>query len=298
MQLYQPMPIMIWIAIIVEAAIQNWLDMGILLGIQFANAFIGWCAARRRGLRRSWRRSRGFFPGCARAASRLLCRAQHARRPAAAAAALPAPARPPPHRPRRPPPRYETTKAGDAVAALKASLKPTATAKRDGKWQKIDAGGLVPGDMVLLAAGSAIPADCLVNHGQIEVDQSALTGESLPVTMYAGDSAKMGSNVVRGEQEGTVEVCAGGRGGAGALEGGLCRRRLLRCSAARLHSCAARLHSCGPPGMLTWRRRSPNLHTSLPSARSSPGATPSSARPRPCCRAPTSWATSRRSCCS
>lgn len=43
-QLIQPMPIMIWLAIIVEAAITNWLDMGILLGIQFANAAIGWCA--------------------------------------------------------------------------------------------------------------------------------------------------------------------------------------------------------------------------------------------------------------
>ena len=45
-----------------------------------------------------------------------------------------------------------------------------------------------------------------VNHGQIDVDQAALTGESLPVTMYAGESAKMGSTVVRGEVEGTVEV--------------------------------------------------------------------------------------------
>lgn len=45
-----------------------------------------------------------------------------------------------------------------------------------------------------------------VNEGQIEVDQAALTGESLPVTMYAGDSAKMGSTVTRGEVEGTVEV--------------------------------------------------------------------------------------------
>lgn len=140
--LYQPMPIMIWIAAIVEGAIQNWADMGILLAIQFINAGLGW---------------------------------------------------------------YETTKAGDAVAALKASLKPQATVKRDGKWATINAGEVVPGDLVLLASGSAIPADCLVNHGQIEVDQSALTGESLPVTMYAGDSAKMGSTVCRGEVEGTVE---------------------------------------------------------------------------------------------
>ena len=78
------------------------------------------------------------------------------------------------------------------MAALKASLKPQATVKRDGKWQNMDAGLLVPGDLVLLASGSAVPADCLLNEGQIDVDQAALTGESLPVTMYPGDSAKMG----------------------------------------------------------------------------------------------------------
>ena len=40
-----PMPIMIWLAIIIEFAIQNWIDAGILLGIQFANATLGWCVA-------------------------------------------------------------------------------------------------------------------------------------------------------------------------------------------------------------------------------------------------------------
>ena len=100
---------------------------------------------------------------------------------------------------------YEIVKAGDAVAALKKSLKPLATVKRDGKWATIDAATVVPGDLVLLAAGSAVPADCFVNDGTIEVDQSALTGESLPVTMYKGSDVKMGSNVVRGEVEGTVE---------------------------------------------------------------------------------------------
>lgn len=100
---------------------------------------------------------------------------------------------------------YETTKAGDAVAALKASLRPTATAKRDGRWGNLDAALLVPGDLVLLGSGSAVPADCIVNEGQIDVDQAALTGESLPVTMRAGDSVKMGSTVVRGEVEASVE---------------------------------------------------------------------------------------------
>merc|ERR1719454_2726594 len=113
---------------------------------------------------------------------------------------------------------YETTKAADAVDALKKSLKPKATARRDGKWQVIDGTTVVPGDMVLLASGSAMPADCRVNSkdkerakqpdlaiAQIDVDQAALTGESLPVTLYEGDKTLMGSTVVRGETEGTVE---------------------------------------------------------------------------------------------
>ena len=100
---------------------------------------------------------------------------------------------------------YEINKAGDAVAALKASLKPEATVKRDGAWKTVNAALIVPGDLVLLASGSAIPADGRVNHGQIDVDQSQLTGESLPVTCYTGDSVKMGSMVVRGEVEGTVQ---------------------------------------------------------------------------------------------
>ena len=99
---------------------------------------------------------------------------------------------------------YEIVKAGDAVAALKKQLKPEATVKRDGKWQTIEAMYVVPGDLVLLAAGSAVPADCWINNGRIEVDQSAMTGESLPVTMYRGDECKMGSLVQRGEVEGTV----------------------------------------------------------------------------------------------
>jgi H+-transporting ATPase len=145
-QFWAPMPIMIWIAIIIELAIENFLDMGILLAIQLTNASISF---------------------------------------------------------------YELNKAGNAIAALKSSLKPTATVKRDGKWKVINATEVVPGDTVLLASGSAIPADCRVNSGEIDVDQAALTGESLPVTFYKLDSAKMGSTVVRGEVEGTVEFTGG-----------------------------------------------------------------------------------------
>jgi len=141
-QLWQPMPIMIWIAAIIEAAIESWPDMGILLFIQFANASIGF---------------------------------------------------------------YEINKAGDAVEALKNSLQPKATVKRDGKWQEIDTANVVPHDLVLLASGGAVPADCRVNKGEIDVDTSALTGESLPQTVVTDGSCNMGSTVVRGETEGTVE---------------------------------------------------------------------------------------------
>ena len=101
---------------------------------------------------------------------------------------------------------YEAAKAGDAVAALKASLKPLATVKRDGRWRNMDATMLVPGDLVKLAAGSAVPADCYLNEGEIEIDQSAMTGESLPVKFHYGDVCKMGSTVTRGESDGTVET--------------------------------------------------------------------------------------------
>jgi len=91
------------------------------------------------------------------------------------------------------------------VAALKASLRPTAVVKRDGQWIRISAADVVPDDLVQLNAGTTCPADCRVHGDEIEVDQSALTGESLPVLMYRYDQCKMGSIIVRGETEATVE---------------------------------------------------------------------------------------------
>lgn len=102
-------------------------------------------------------------------------------------------------------PRYHGPAPLPAVAALKASLKPKATVKRDGQWQTMDAALLVPGDLVLLGSGSNVPADCFVNDGQIDVDQSAINGESLPATKVAGGKCLMGTTVVRGEVEATVE---------------------------------------------------------------------------------------------
>lgn len=77
--------------------------------------------------------------------------------------------------------------------------------KRNGKWRKINAAELVPGDRVGLGSGANVPADCRLDHDHpIDIDQAALTGESLPVTMYKKDVAKMGSTVVRGETEAIV----------------------------------------------------------------------------------------------
>lgn len=105
----------------------------------------------------------------------------------------------------------EDMKAGDAVAALKNSLKPEAHVKRDNVWVKIGGGDIVPGDRVTLHSGSNIPADCYVDGEEnaedphaIEVDQAGLTGESLPVEMTYKDKALMGSTVVRGECDGIV----------------------------------------------------------------------------------------------
>lgn len=100
---------------------------------------------------------------------------------------------------------YEDMKAGDAIEALKNSLKPRATCKRNGRWDgEFPAAQLVPGDIVQLGAGYSVPADCELLGGPLQVDQAALTGESLPVTMKQGQVAKMGSTVTTGECEAIV----------------------------------------------------------------------------------------------
>ena len=69
----------------------------------------------------------------------------------------------------------------------------------------------MPGDRVVLHAGAAIPADCMLCPCEpIDVDQAALTGESLPVTMHMGDKPKMGSNCTRGEAE-AICIATGGQ---------------------------------------------------------------------------------------
>src|SRR6202158_5036765 len=95
---------------------------------------------------------------------------------------------------------WEEHQAGNAIAALKATLAIKARVKRDGKWVNPAARELVPGDSIRLRLGDIRPADArLLDGDEISVDQSALTGESLPATRKSGDAVFSGSIVRRGE---------------------------------------------------------------------------------------------------
>lgn len=132
-------PAMMWVAMIISAAIQDWPDAGVIFGLHMFNSGLSF---------------------------------------------------------------YETMKAGDAVSALRSALAPSCNVKRDGAWKKIMARELVPGDLVLLKIGDVVPADGnLCEGGTMDIDQSGLTGESLPVKKSPGDKVYSGTVVKRGEQD-------------------------------------------------------------------------------------------------
>ena len=147
--LWGPMPIAIWIAVIVEvirAAIarDDYEGFVVLLCLQFANAIVGF---------------------------------------------------------------IEESKSGDAIAALKSQLAPQCHVCREGKWMNMPAKNLVPGDLLELKLGDVVPADAILLDGQpLQVDQSALTGESLPATIHPWGHLKMGSAVKRGESKAIVSA--------------------------------------------------------------------------------------------
>lgn len=100
---------------------------------------------------------------------------------------------------------YEETQAGNAIEALKAQLAQKSTAKRDGQWKNVESSSLVPGDIVRLKIGDVAPADVkLVEGDDLKVDQSALTGESLPVSKAVGSEIYSGSVIKMGEAEALV----------------------------------------------------------------------------------------------
>ena len=100
--------------------------------------------------------------------------------------------------------------SGNAIKELKRMAAPEANCKRNGKWGRIPVAELVPGDVVGLVIGAAVPADgYLVGDGEpLKLDVAALTGEPLPETKRPGDKALAGSMVLSGELD--MVVCRTG----------------------------------------------------------------------------------------
>jgi len=100
---------------------------------------------------------------------------------------------------------WEEYQAGNAIEALKKKLALKARVRRDGVWKTIPSRELVPGDIIRLRLGEIIPADAKLLEGDpIEVDQSTLTGESLPVERKKEDDVYSGSIINQGEIEAIV----------------------------------------------------------------------------------------------
>ncbi len=98
----------------------------------------------------------------------------------------------------------QENRAQNALALLRQRLAIQARVLRDSHWTLVPAKELVPGDVIHLRLGDMTPADVRIASGQILLDQSALTGESVPVESGAGQSAYAGTVVKRGEATGQV----------------------------------------------------------------------------------------------
>lgn len=105
---------------------------------------------------------------------------------------------------------WEELQAGNAVEALRKRLALRARVLRDGHWSTVSARELVPGDVLRLRLGDIVPADVQLLGGTVEVDQSALTGESLPVERGNGQVAYSSSVVRRGEADAQVVAIGAG----------------------------------------------------------------------------------------
>jgi H+-transporting ATPase len=103
---------------------------------------------------------------------------------------------------------FQESHAQATLAALKSRLAMTASVRRDGAWTNAPAAELAPGDVVKLSLGGVVPADARIAGGEILLDQSMLTGESVPTEAGAGAQAYAGALVRRGEA--VAEVTATG----------------------------------------------------------------------------------------
>ncbi|KAI9011798.1 hypothetical protein DFJ74DRAFT_645691 [Hyaloraphidium curvatum] len=145
-----PLAYLLEIAVVIAAVVQDWIDVGIILGVLFINAIIGF---------------------------------------------------------------VEEAKAESALDALKNTLALKSKCWRDGELVEVESSLLVPGDVVVLRLGDIVPADARLlglnvtgepTRLPLSVDQSALTGESLPVTRHEGQTVYSSSVVKQGQQLGVV----------------------------------------------------------------------------------------------
>ncbi len=134
----------------------------------------------------------------------------------------------------------QTRRSQVAAEGLRVQVAPTAMVKRDGAWLEVARGNLVPGDLIRLAAGALVPADArLISASDLHVQQSALTGESMPVEKNVGapgqavtnlenpadasDLVFVGSSVISGRAEALV-LATGSRTAFGGIVTSLARR--------------------------------------------------------------------------
>ncbi|MHB8403698.1 MAG: plasma-membrane proton-efflux P-type ATPase, partial [Bacteroidia bacterium] len=96
--------------------------------------------------------------------------------------------------------------AANAVEALKKKLQINVKLIRDGVWKTLAARELVPRDIIRIRKGDFVPADVIIIEGEISIDQSALTGESLEVEKKSEDTIYSGSIVTKGEGTGMVTL--------------------------------------------------------------------------------------------
>ena len=98
----------------------------------------------------------------------------------------------------------QESRAQATLAALGSRLALTASVQRDGTWKTVPAAELVPGDMVKLSLGGVVAADVRLTGGEVLLDQSMLTGESIPIEAGPGLQTYAGALVRRGESEAQV----------------------------------------------------------------------------------------------
>ncbi len=103
---------------------------------------------------------------------------------------------------------YQESKALNAIDVLKNKLALKTLVLRDGQWQVLDAAELVPGDIIKLTIGNIVPADVTLVSGDdfLQIDQSALTGESLPVDKRPGEDAYANTIIKQGEMIARVKA--------------------------------------------------------------------------------------------